>query len=963
MPTAAIIAPKKLIEVALPLDEINKASAKEKSIRHGHSASIHLWWSRKPLALARAVLFAQLVNDPSWKYSDEELKKPQIRSAITRKRNELFSLITELVQWENTTNANVLSRAQAAIRDSWRETCEANKNHSDPDVRRLFDPTKLPPVHDPFAGGGSIPIEAQRLGLDAYAGDLNPVAVLINRAMIEIPPRFAGYRPVGPVPSGEKQTKAKAAEDLSGAKGLAEDVRRYGVWMQNEAWRKIGHSYPDVTVTAEVVKKRPDLKPYQGRKLKVIAWLWARTVASPNPLARGAHVPLMSSLCLSSGKSNEVWVRPTVDRSQNSVILEPVHGRPDNIPDSTVSRNGGTCLLTGALIPLTYIRSEAQARRLGLQLIAIVADTAGGGRIYLPPYPDHQAIGREPPSKIASMPDTDMPDKAIGFRIQEYGMRKHRDLFSARQQLTLSTFAELVGDAHKRVVVDAKAAGLADQDATAYADAVATYLGLGTSKLADYNSLLSSWSSSRDQARNTFGMQALPMIWSSAEVNPFADAAGNLLVSLGGITKALERLPAKGVGVARQAAAQTASGPAAAIISTDPPYYDNIGYAELSDFFYFWLRQSLGRIHPDLFATILTPKGDELVAEPFRHRGKDAAEKFFLDGMREVLTLCCARTCAAAPITLYYAFKQSDTSDDGTSSTGWETFLSAILESGLVITGTWPTRSERGGRMRDVASNALASSIVLVCRPRAEGVASPSRREFLRELEQAMPLALTEMTADPTASIAPVDLQQAAIGPGMAIFSKYKTVLEADGSAMSVHAALIHINKAIDDHFAHGEGVLDADTRFCIDWFQQRGFEPGPFGEADVLARAKGTAVDGVVEAGVLSATKGKVRLLRVKEYPKKWDPTTDQRVPIWEACHQMCRALGESERDAGELLARMPDKQDAVRQLAYRLYTICERQKWAEEARAYNELITSWPAIVEESHKIGHAGTQLELV
>jgi putative DNA methylase len=455
------------------------------------------------------------------------------------------------------------------------------------------------------------------------------------------------------------------------------------------------------------------------------------------------------------------------------------------------------------------------------------------------------------------------------------------------------------------------------------------------------------------------------MVWDFVEGNPFSNSSGNLEDAVGWIVEVMSTsLLTAPHGVAHHLDAQSQTITSARVVSTDPPYYDNIGYADLSDFFYVWLRRSLKAVFPELFATIAVPKDEELVATPYRHGGRKEAEAFFLKGMTRALHNLAENGRSDFPTTIYYAFKQSDTKDeDGTSSTGWETFLQALLDASFGVTGTWPMRTELANRMRGAGSNALASSIVLVCRRRPDSAPTLARKDFLRQLERALPGALSEMTADPIAAIAPVDLAQAAIGPGMAIFSRYGAVLEADGSAMSVHSALVHINKAIDSFFTESEGDLDADTRFCIAWFQQHGFEAAAFGEADVLARAKGTAVDGVQEAGVLSATKGKVRLLRVKEYPREWDPTTAARVPVWEACHQMCRALAESEHEAGVLLARMPEKQDAIRQLAYRLYTVCERQKWADDARAYNELVTSWPAIVEESIKAGLKGTQLELV
>jgi putative DNA methylase len=497
-------------------------------------------------------------------------------------------------------------------------------------------------------------------------------------------------------------------------------------------------------------------------------------------------------------------------------------------------------------------------------------------------------------------------------------------------------------------------------DAQAYGDAIATYCALCVSRLANRQSTNTFWDTSACKIQQVFSRQALPMVWDTAEGNPFSDSSGNFIGQTEYLVEALAALPACGVGSASQWDARSAPCDQH-IFSTDPPYYDNIGYADLSDFFYVWLRPALKGVFPDLFATLTVPKADELVATPCRHGGKAKAEEYFLNGMTEVMHRLALNAHPAYPTTIFYAFKQSETEKDGTVSTGWETFLDAVLRAGFGVTGTWPMRTEYTGNLK-TKRNALASSIVIVCRPRG---AAPTigRKEFLRELDRALPRALADMTGDPLAAVAPVDLAQATIGPGMGIFSRYEAVLEADGAAMSVHSALVHINKAIDDYFAQAEGDLDADTRFCIGWFQQYGFEAGAFGEADVLARAKGTSVDGVKDAGVLDAAKGKARLLRINEYPADWDPTTDNRTPIWEACHQMCRALEESEGNAGALLARMPERQDSIRQLAYRLYTLCERQGRAEEARAYNELITSWPAIVEESQKVGHVWTQTTLL
>lgn len=989
MTTRPVVAPKKLIEVALPLDKINEAAAREKSIRHGHPSTLHLWWARRPLAAARAVLFAQLVNDPSWKYSEAEQKKPQVKGAITRKRNELFKLIEELVKWENTTNESVLSRARAEIKASWRETCEANKDHPDPEVRKLFDPEKLPAFHDPFAGGGSIPLEAQRLGLEAHATDLNPVAVLINKAMIEIPPRFAGRPPVGPIPKGEKQITAKEMEDWSGGKGLAEDVRRYGAWMRAEAEKRIGHLYAKVKITKAMVRERPDLKPHEGQELTILAWLWARTVASPNPAARGAQIPLTSTFLISTKQERQAWAEiQWTGRTMRFVVqegqLDPEH--LERLKNGTRAEKAQDfiCALTRTPVTRDYVRGEAKAGRMGARLMAIVAE-GKMGRVYLSASTVGEiALSEAELTKVRTARQTFLsgatPTRAMitGGVCSAYGLSTWGSLFTDRQVLALSTLAELAEEARVVVRRDAILAGMPDDGkgleaggtgATAYGEAIGVALALATDRLADRNSSLCGWDLAQANrgreatVRNVFARQAMPMTWDFVEVNVLNESAGSLDSGLRSVCRVLECLRGATSGEAHQEDAAEQATSFGCVISTDPPYYDNINYADLSDFFYVWLRPSLRQIFPGLFATIAVPKAQELVVMPYRHGSKTAAEAFFLDGMTRAMHRLAEQAHPAAPVTIYYAFKQSETKDSGTSSTGWEAFLEAVRKAGFAVVGTWPMRTELANRMIGSGTNALASSIVLVCRKRAHQAPSPSRRDFLRTLERELPSALAEMTSDPIASIAPVDLAQAAIGPGMAVFSKYRAVLEADGSPMSVHSALIHINKAIDDYFAHAEGDLDADTRFCIGWFQQYGFETGPFGEADVLARAKGTSVDGVKHAGVVESAKGKVRLRGVKEYTKGWDPAKDERVPVWEACHQMCRALGESEQAAGKLLARMPEKQDAIRQLAYRLYTLCERKKWAEEARAYNELVSSWPAIVEESQKMGLKGEQLQLL
>lgn len=957
--------PKKLIEVALPLDDINAAAAREKSIRHGHPSTLHLWWARRPLAAARAVLFAQMVNDPGYQQG-EGFKYGVNKKEAEIKREKLFQIIRDLVKWENTNNEEVLNRAREAIWDSWRETCHLNRDH--PQAAELFNPEKLPAFHDPFAGGGAIPLEAQRLGLESYASDLNPVAVMINKAMIEIPPKFAGQAPVGPLPDGEKQQNMM--EEWAGAKGLAEDVRRYGHWMREEAFKRIGHLYPTIKITPAMVAERPDLKAYQGEELTVIAWLWARTVKSPNPAFSHVDVPLVRSFVLSSKKGKEAWVEPVIDGDNYSFEVRPGKQPADAIV-GTVERTGATCILSQTSMSFKYVRQEAKAGRMGDKLMAVVAAGARG-RVYLSPTTAIEQVA----SKAApqDVPDSNLPDKALGFRVQEYGMLKHRDLFTSRQLVALTTFSDLVQEAREKAIADAKVAGLADDGqglaqggsgATAYGEAVSVYLLFAVNKGANLWSTITSWMSDRGAFRETFARQAIPMVWDFAEANPFSSSGGNLLTAIDKGRMAIEYLPSQSGGHVFQqdAAAQTTS--QNKVISTDPPYYDNIGYADLSDFFYVWMRRALRSIYPALFSTMAVPKAEELVATPYRHGSKEKAETFFMDGMTRAIHNLSLQAHPAFPVAIYYAFKQSETKEGSTTSTGWVTFLEAVIQAGFSIDGTWPVRTEGAGRIIAKGTNALASSIVLVCRKRETNAESISRRDFQRQLREGMPEALETMIGGETGQtpIAPADLAQAAIGPGMAIYSRYEVVLNQDGSRMTVHDALILINRAITEYLSPDSGSFDADTQFCSSWFDQYSWSTGPFGEADTLARAKGTSVDGVREAGVVESGGGKVRLLKWSEYEADWDPTKDNRTPVWEACHQMIRSLkNQGESAAGRLLAKMPEKGELIRQLAYHLYTLCERKKWAEDARAYNELIGSWHAIVTASHAVGHSGSQAEL-
>jgi putative DNA methylase len=956
----AIKSPRKLIEVALPLDKINAAAAREKSIRHGHPSTLHLWWARRPLAAARAVLFAQLVNDPGF---ERHLNRGVNKVEAAKERERLFKIIEDLVTWENTNNEEVLSAAKKEIWKSWQETCELNRNH--PDAATLFDPSQLPAFHDPFAGGGAIPLEAQRLGLESYATDLNPVAVTINKAMIEIPPRFAGRVPVGPVPVGERDPNL-SRPDWPGASGLAEDVRRYGTWMRAEAEERIGALYPRVHITSEMSLQRPDLVSHVGQELTVIAWLWARTVKSPNPAYSHVDVPLVSSYVLSSQQGKDTYVEPIVKGDHYHFRIR-LGSPPANAEEGTKAPGRGAnfrCILSDTPISGDYIKSEGQAGRLGTKLLAVVAE-AGRSRCYLDPTREDELTAFA--AKPEWRPSGDVPARLTGGTCVPYGLREWGDLFTARQLVALNTYSDLVGEARERCYKDSLASGISP-DATpfdqggsgslAYSQAVSVYLALAVDKLADYGSTLVAWSPTRSQAKTTFARQALPMLWDFTEINVFAGAAGDIATSLAGIVKTIS-LAGPQPGHASQDNAQTQTVSLRKIISTDPPYFDNIGYADLSDFFYVWLRRALRGAFPSLFGTLVVPKADELVATAYRHGGKGPAEQFFLHGMSKTIQSLAIQAHPAFPVTIYYAFKQSDTDTvESVSSAGWTTFLTAVVSSGFAIVGTWPMSTERGQRSIGIGANALASSIILVCRQRDADANTISRREFLRELGAVLPDALVDMTRGGVNSpVAPVDLSQAIIGPGMGIFSKYKAVVEADGQPMSVRTALQLINRFLaDDEF-------DGETQFCLQWLETYGWKAADYGSADTLSQAKGAVLAQMNREGILTSGGGEVQLIRWQDLNSEWFPERQNLTPIWQALHQLIANLQtHGEQSTGALLATMPAVSGRVRTLAYRLYTLAERKGLAEDARPYNELIGAWSAIELAAAEVGPIETQAEL-
>ena len=919
---------KKLIEIAIPLEAINAASAREKSIRHGHPSTLHLWWARRPLAACRAVLFAQLVDDPS-----SHPDKFPTEDAVDEERKRLFDIIEELVVWENSTNEAVLERARAEIRKCCGDT--------------------LPPIYDPFSGGGSISLEAQRLGLPAYGSDLNPVAVMIGKAMIEIPLKFKDREPVHP--------GTKDRNHYRNAEGLAEDVKHYGEWMRERAFERIGHLYPPVDLPSE----------HGGGKATVVAWIWARTVPSPDPAFGDVQVPIASSFLLNSKAGNEAWIEPIVDKVAKTISYRiRKGGTKEEIAEAKAGTKAGRavfrCLLSDTAIMPDYIKSKGNSGEMSQTLVAIVAE-GNRSRIYVAPHEAHVATAASPQaSQIAGeCRDTflsgETPAKLTGGTCHGYGLNQWGKLFTDRQLVALNTFSDLVREARAEIERDALTAGRPDvptplrdggTGAKAYAEAVSVYLAFAIDRLADAGSSIATWASG-GFIRFTFARQAIPMTWDFAECNFFSGSTGNVRGALDWISKAMETFRPGNSGELQQHDAQQVTLPSGAVISTDPPYYDNIGYADLSDYFYVWLRSNTKDVYPSLTETISVPKSGELVATPYRHGGKAQAEAFFLSGMTDAISQLSSQSENDYPATIYYAFKQSEIDQEGISSTGWATFLQAVIHAGYAVVGTWPVRTERAARTIASGTNALANSVVLVCRKKEDSAETIGRAEFIRALKRELPPAIEELQK---ANISPADMPQSAIGPGMGVFSRCKAVLEADDSPMTAKTALQLINRELDEYLGGIQGEFDADTRFAITWFEQNGLAAGDYGSANSIATARGISVDSVKHAGIVESAAGKVRILKRDEIDAGWNPTADTHLTVWECCQHLIRELEQGGERAAALLLRKigPAHADAAKDLAYCLYDICaNKRRNAGEAASYNGLIAVWSELTRQAAAI----------
>lgn len=910
--------PKKLIEVALPLEAINAESAREKSIRHGHPSSLHLWWARRPLAAARAVIWSSLVDDPS-----EHPEQFPTEEDQNKERQRLFAILEKLVKWENSNDPETLDEAKAEI-------LRSTSNNP-------------PPLLDPFAGGGAIPLEAQRLGLEAHAHDLNPVAVMINKAMIEIPSKFAGCPPVNP----EVRRQLDADSNWKGASGLAEDVRYYGQWMKEQAFRRIGHLYPKVRVPTD----------QGGGEATVIAWIWARTAKCPNP-ACGCDMPLASKFVLSKKKNRETWIEPVYNGTKFEFRIHKGKCPKDR---ETLKLGRGAvfkCPCCGEVTKDEYIKELGKDGKLGATMMAVIAE-GGKGRLYIEPKEEYELLANVP--KPVELPEGAMPNNPRWFSPPAFGMNDFSSVFTNRQLLALTTFSDLIPQVRKVIYEDARKQGMEDDGvgianggtgATAYSEAVSVYLSFTIDQLSNHCSTLCGWHANNEQLMNTFGRQALPMVWDYAEVNVFSNSTGSYSNL---ITRQIEGLSTLGFspnGIVKQRDAQSDCGLRNILVSTDPPYYDNIGYADLSDYFYIWLRKNLKDIYPDLFRTMLVPKNEELVATPYRFtNGVVEAKTFFEAGMYHACCNLYKYTKLEYPATIFYAYKQSENSTsekEAVSNSGWETMLSSIIKAGFSITGTWPMRTEQTAALK-TNINALASSIVLVCRKRDENARTCTRRDFVTSLKRELKPALQKLQQS---NIAPVDLAQSAIGPGIGVFSRYKKVLESDGTPMTVRSALQIINQELDLYFSGQDSSIDNDSRLCVELFTQYAFNSVKFGDADILARAKGTSVAKLAGQNILYAAKGDVRLLIREELPER---VKSGEKNIWLLTQQLTHAMetGGIQKCAEIIAPMFGNNAEEAKNLAYRLYSICERKNWAQEAYAYNALVVAWPEIQSKAAEI----------
>jgi putative DNA methylase len=858
------------------------------------------------------VIWASLVDDPS---SSPKLF-PTLESQA-RERKRLLELLERLSKWEATSDVSILAEAQK-------------------EIDKCF-PSGAPAVLDPFGGGGAIPLEGARLGLDVITGDLNPVAVCLQRAALQVPQQFYGLSPINPGSRGGQAW-------FDGFTGFADDFRHYSSWMIEEAWKSLKNSYS----TSSTIS--PDGK-------KVVAWIWVRTVVSPDP-SWAKVVPLVGSwILVKKGGKPKVWVVPVVDEVEKKISYKIVTS--GDVPDPTFKGGKGVCVATGATIDSDYIKSEGVKGRLGQSLIAIAID-GPSGRIYHEANEADLAVAN--PGASPWVPIGKMAVHPQYMGTPRYGLDEWWKLFTPRQLYSLTTLHDLLPQVKKKILddydrpdSDDRGLAIGGNGRQAYAEALVFYLVLALGKFTEMSTSICRWEPIAQCPRTIFARQSISMLMDFAESNPFGGSSGSLKVVVDGIHRVLlsGNIPfvEKGkIEINQRDAATQCENSNNYFVSCDPPYYDNVPYSDLSDFFYVWMKKSLSEIWPDEFSTLLTPKMEELVADYVRFGSKENAKNHFELGLSKVFAAAAKNATKEVPVTIFYAFRATENNDDGVTSTGWETFLNSVIGAGYSISATWPIRTENASRSRAQGANALATSVVLVCRVRSSDAPLATRGQFLEELRSELPKALTILQSE---NIAPVDLQQAAIGPGIGVFSRYAKILETDGTPMSVRAALGLINEVLADVLSGEDSEFDADTRFAVTWFEQFGHNPGAFGDADTLAKAKNTTVSGVVDSGVAASKDGKLRLLERKELSDKWDPKNDSRLTVWETTQHLIRALEISESKASELLKQIGGGfGEKARQLAYLLYGICDRKKWASEGSAYNMLVTAWPEIEKLAHQ-----------
>ena len=928
---------RKLIETDWPLNDISRQSVKEKALTHGHPQTLHRWWARRPLAACRAALFASIVDDPGDCYDefpDEE--------AVSRKRRSLNDLITQLVQWKRTddkspSNRELMGKVRYEIARS------IARNHGDtlPETTEeaetyLTENRNLATVYDPFCGGGSVPHEAQRLGLDAIASDQNPVAVLITKALVQFSHPYVNRHPINSeankLEARDGRRRPKRPVTWRGASGLADDLRFYGKWILNKARERIGHFYPDVDIPG-------------GSTATTTAWIWANTITCSNVACR-ATIPLLKSYQLTA-KGEKHWVKPSVSPLEGTVEFS-VQRTKVGVPEQPTMRGDSVvCLACDQPSPLDYVREEARSKRLGTQMMAIVSHS-GPNRHFAAPTENHidKAMSARP--DFGFVPSGSLPSEALGFSIQNYGFTQWRDLYTNRQLLTITTLSMLIDEVVEIIVRDG--------GEQAYAETIKTYLALALGRTAETNCRFTRWVNTGDKVAGVFGRQTLNMVWDFAEPNIFSNRTQCWTNQVNWVAKVLERLPKDTVpgNVYLGDASSPSQAISDAIVITDPPYYDNIGYADLSDFFYVWLRPLLKDIHPKLFTGISVPKHNQIVAAPLF----DDPRQHFADRLSQALVRIHDSSAREYPSSIFYAYRQKENGNADSSLTGWHAMLDSLVKAGFKVVGTWPIRTEHSGRLRSQKSNALATSVLLVCRRRHEDAPITTRGNFIAELEAELPQALDRLTR--YNHIEPLDLEQAAIGPGMEVYSKYRSVETNKGEPVDVIEALQCINRVIADYIDREEGELvgdlDAPTQFCLSWVKQHGFQQGESGQAEMLAKPKGVTIDGLRdELRLLDARAGRMRIIDYNEYePEVRIKRVSLESSIWEGCmlmaHNFGAVKGKRVHGAAQVYSRMGTNAEKVERLARILFDRFERRSESVHSRVFNDIVASWQDIVRNA-------------